>query len=70
LDYIKTIDYGIEIEPVFQSEHETECYDWKYKYDCPECDVEFYRKEHNLCGYLCNNCRRRAHEYNRKELFY
>ena len=70
INYIKTIDDDIEIEPVFQSEHDREFGYWKYKYDCPDCDVEFYRKEHNLVCYRCNNCRRREHEYNRKELFY
>ena len=70
INYIKTIDDDIEIEPVFQSEHNTQFGNWKYKYECPECEVEFYREEHNLFGYGCNDCRRRAHEYNRKELFY
>ena len=67
--YLKDVDYGIEIDSIYQSEMRRECYDWKYKYDCPKCDVEFYRKEHNLFGYLCNECRRKEHNEKRIELF-
>jgi hypothetical protein len=70
LRYFKDKDYGIEIDSVYQSERRTECSDWKYKYECPICDVDFYRKEHNLFGYLCNECRRKEHDDNRKELFF